>query len=263
MLLFKGRRRRTLRSQPFPPIWRRYLEENVAIYSRLPGADQRELEGHILVFLVEKYFEGCGGLELTDEIKVTIAGQACLLLLHRETDYYPGLRTILVYPSGYFAEVRSTGPAGRVIEGTDTRFGESWHTPGAGGPVVLSWRDAKAGGADPADGRNLVFHEFAHQLDGESGAVEGAPLLRERSMYTPWARVLGREYQALIRDLQTARPTLLNPYGATSPAEFFAVATETFFERPVEMRAQHPELYEQLRAFYEQDPASLYPGPTR
>ncbi len=260
MMLFKSRRRRRLRESPFPPIWRRYLNDNVAIYSRLPEADRRELEGHIRVFLAEKYFEGCGGLEMTDEIRVTIAGQACLLLLHRETDYFPGLRTILVYPSGYLAQVKTTGPAGLVIEGIDSRFGESWHTPGAGGPVVLSWRDAKTGGANDRDGRNLVYHEFAHQLDGESGSVEGAPLLRERSMYTPWANVLGREYRGLIDDLRSARPTLLNPYGAQSPAEFFAVATETFFERPLELRERHPELYAQLRSFYQQDPASLYSG---
>ena len=115
MLLFKARRRRRRRQRPFPPIWRRYLQENVAIYPRLTEADQRELEGHIHVFLAEKYFEGCGGLAMSDEIRITIAGQACLLLLHRETDYYPGLRSILVYPRGYFAQVRTTGPAGMVI----------------------------------------------------------------------------------------------------------------------------------------------------
>lgn len=258
MLLFKARRRRRLRQRPFPPIWRRYLQENVAIYPRLTEADQRELEGHIHVFLAEKYFEGCGGLAMSDEIRITIAGQACLLLLHRETDYYPGLRSILVYPRGYFAQVRTTGPAGMVIEGVDSRSGESWHTPGAGGPVVLSWRDARVGGANDRDGRNLVYHEFAHQLDGESGSIEGAPRLADASAYAAWARVLGREYRGLHDDLRSGRPTLLNPYGATNPAEFFAVATETFFERAPEMRERHPELYEQLKGFYQQDPAALY-----
>ena len=233
------------------------------IYGRLPEADRRELERHIQIFLAEKYFEGCAGLAVTDEMRVIIAGQACLLLLHRETNYYPGLRTILVYPSGYFAHSRSIGPGGLVTEGMDPRSGESWHTPGAGGPVVLSWRDVKAGAVNERDGHNVVYHEFAHQLDGESGSVEGAPVLHERSQYTPWAQVLGREFHRLRDDLRSGQPTLLNAYGATSPAEFFAVATETFFERPLEMRARHPELYEQLRGYYRQDPAKLFESDAR
>jgi MtfA peptidase len=260
MPILKHLRRRRLRRKPFPPIWRRYLEENVPIYRRLPEEDQRELEMHVQIFLAEKYFEGCGGLTLTDEMRTTIAAQACMLLLHRETDYYPGLRTILVYPAGYFARSRNVGPGGVVTESVDPRLGESWHTPGAGGPVVLSWRDVKAGAANDRDGHNVVYHEFAHQLDGESGSVEGAPRLQERSQYTPWAQVFGREFQRLHAELRSGQPTLLNPYGASSPAEFFAVATETFFERPLEMRARHPALYEQLRGYYRQDPARLFEG---
>jgi MtfA peptidase len=260
MLIFKSRRRRKLRSRPFPPVWRRYLEENVAIYRRLPEADRRELEEHIQVFLAEKYFEGCAGLEISDEMRLTIAGQACLLLLHRETDYYRGLKSILVYPAGYLAQSKTMGPAGVITEGLDSRRGESWHTPGVGGPVVLSWRDVAAGGADDHDGRNVVYHEFAHQLDGESGGVEGAPRLPDASMYARWSEVLGQEYRRLISDLHSGRPTVLNPYGASSPAEFFAVATEAFFERPVELRAHHPDLYAQLASYFRQDPAALFLG---
>jgi Mlc titration factor MtfA (ptsG expression regulator) len=259
-MLLKKRRRRRAAERPFPPVWRRMLEENFPYYRCLPPGDQRELERHILVFLSEKYFEGCAGLEMTDEIRVTIAAQACLLLLHRETNYYPGLKTILVYPAGYFAPAKVAGPGGVVTEVMQGRSGESWNTPGAGGPVVLSWRDVKHGAADAGDGRNVVFHEFAHQLDGESGAVDGAPLLDRASSYIAWARVLGAEYRRFLDDLRSARPTLLNPYGAQSPAEFFAVITEAFFEMPRQLRARHPALYEQLAGFFRQDPAAVFDG---
>jgi MtfA peptidase len=256
-MLFKGRRRRRLRERPFPSEWREILARKLPYYRCLPPGDRRELQGHIQVFLAEKYFEGCAGLTITDEIRVLIAAQACILLLHRDTDYYPGLKTVLVYPAQYLADDRSVGPAGVVTEATVRRSGESWHTPGAGGPVVLSWRDVQASAADIHDGFNVVFHEFAHQLDGESGALEGAPAMDRHSQYIAWARVLGREYHGLIDDLRNNRPTLLSSYGANSPAEFFAVLTECFFERPRELRQRHPGLYQQLAAFYRQDPASL------
>jgi Mlc titration factor MtfA (ptsG expression regulator) len=220
------------------------------------------LRGHVQVFLAEKYFEGCGGLKMTDEIRVIIAAQACILLLHRPTDYYPGLKTILVYPSTYVAQGKVAQPGGVVTEFRGPRAGESWHQPGVnsragGGPVVLSWRDVQVGAADIHDGHNVVFHEFAHQLDGESGSVEGAPMLERRSGYLAWARVLGAEYRALIDDLRNQRPTVLGPYAAQSPAEFFAVVTEAFFEKSAELRSRHPEMYTMLADFYRQDPASL------
>jgi MtfA peptidase len=256
-MLFKSRRRKRLRETPFPAAWREILLRGLPYYRCLPEPDRRELEGHIQVFLAEKYFEGCAGLKLTDEMRVLIAAQACMLLLHRDTDYYPGLSTILVYPEAYLAQLHGVGPAGVVTEGPAWRRGESWHTPGGRSPVILSWRDVQAGAADIHDGANVVFHEFAHQLDGESGAVEGAPALERRSQYLAWARVLGREYRALIDDLRNNRPTLLSAYGATSPAEFFAVLTENFFERPRALKEQHPEVYQQLAGFYRQDPAAL------
>jgi MtfA peptidase len=184
--LFRNRRRERLRSQPFPPAWLTVIERNVSIYNRLPEADQRELQGHIQVFLSEKHFEGCGGLALTDEIKVTIAAQACLLLLHRETGYYPRLITILVYPHAYVA--RSVEPIGRgvVLEGETARLGEAWKE----GVVVLSWDDVRRGASDLHDGHNVVLHEFAHQLDQQDGTADGAPILEHRSRYVTWARVL-------------------------------------------------------------------------
>ena len=250
--LFRNRKREKLRTQPFAAEWLAILERNVPLYRSLPPEDRRELQGHIQVFLSEKEFEGCGGLEMTDEIRVTIAAQACILLLHRETDYYPGLYTILVYPSAYVAQARKRSPGGFVTEGPEARLGEAWEH----GPVILSWDDVRAAADDARAGHNVVLHEFAHKLDEEDGADDGVPAL-PRGMYVAWARVIGREYEQLRRDAETGRPTVLDKYGAQNPTEFFAVATEAFFTRPALLRRRHPELYDELADFYQQDPAGL------
>ncbi len=227
------------------------LVRNVPNYGRLSEADRSELKGHVQVFLAEKRFEGAGGLTITDEIRVTIAAHACVLLLHRTTDYYPGLYTIIVYPGAYVAERTVRESMGIVTERTETRLGES--TPR--GALVLSWDAVESAASDVGDCRNVVLHEFAHQLDAEDGSVEGAPVLSDRSRYVAWARILGREYERLRRDALRGRSTVLDRYGATSPAEFFAVATECFFTRPDLLKATHPELYAELRGYYRQDPA--------
>lgn len=254
MFGFKRRRRQRLRQQAFPPEWLDLIERNVSYYRMLTQEDQRELQGLVQVFLAEKQFEGCGGLEMTDEIRLSIAAQACILLLHHETELYPKLQSILVYPTAYIAPASHHHPDGTVIEEVQARLGESW-TRGA---VVLSWDDVKRGASDIHDGHNVVFHEFAHQLDSETGAAEGAPVLPRRSMYIAWARVLGHEYERLIHDIAHHRRTLLDRYGATNPAEFFAVVTESFFEKPLKLKSRHPDLYKQLELFYNQDPASYY-----
>ena len=256
MFGIRKRRRRRLRATPAPARWRQILERNFAYFNRLPETDRRELLGLVQVFLAEKNFEGCGGLELTEEMKITIAAQACLLLLHRETDFYPGLGSILVYPAAYTAPVHRRMSNGTVAEGPQVRLGESWSR----GAVVLSWSDVLRSGADLAEGHNVALHEFAHQLDAEDGTVDGAPALPRPSMYTAWARVLGAEYAHLLDDIHRHRPTLIDPYGATNPPEFFAVATEIFFEKPRQLLQMHPALYEQLRLFYAQDPAAIAPG---
>lgn len=253
MFGFKARRRRRLRTRRLPDAWRRILARNVPVYAGLPDEDRRELEGHVQVLLAEKAFEGAGGLEITDEIRVTIAGHACLLLLHRDTDYYPALRSVVVYPTTYWARsVRGLGP-GLVAEGDEPRAGESWHT----GAVVLSWDEALATALDLDDGRNVILHEFAHQLDQEDRAADGAPILDRPGAYATWARVLGEEYARLRRESDEGRTTVLDAYGGTDPAEFFAVATEAFFERPRALKHRHPELYAELERFYRQDPARI------
>lgn len=249
--LEKKRRRRLMRTQ-LPTEWLDIVHRNVPYVANLSEEDQNELQGLVQVFLNEKHFEGCGGLELTDEIRVTIAAQACVLLLHRDTDFYPKLQSIVVYPHAYVARglhvddeyVRSGGP--------EARLGESWSQ----GSVVLSWDDVLRGAHDVNDGHNVVFHEFAHQLDQENALGPGAPALPRRSMYLAWARVLGHEYEELVDELEHQRRTSIDPYGATNPAEFFAVVTEAFFEKPRQLKKRHPELYEQFRGFYDQDPAA-------
>ena len=247
----KRHRRQQLRAQPIPPAWRSILRRNLPVFSRLPPEDQTELLGHVQVFLAEKRFEGCGGLKLTDEIRVTIAAQACLLLLHRETDYYPELITILIYPSGYTAhgERHLEGPIWE--EGGEGRLG---HTARRLGVLVLAWDAAKRGAADPSDGQNVVVHEFAHQLDFENYETDGTPALATRPEYLAWARVMSREFEALRSAEEAGTPTVLDTYGAKNPAEFFAVATEAFFERPRALRARHPKLYAELSHFFRQDP---------
>ena len=249
----KHLRRAAIRRTAFPAEWQAIIEKNVPYVALLPPEDREELLGHVRVFLAEKNFEGCGGLQATDEIRVTIAAQACVLLLHRQTDIYPDLESILVYPSTYVVPEGRQGLDGLIAEGPQARLGESW----AHDVVVLAWDCVLSGAADIHDGHNVVLHEFAHQLDQESGTGPGSPVLPRRSMYVAWARVLGHDFDQLVHDTAHHHRTLLDRYGATNPAEFFAVATETFFEKPSQLRSKHPELYAQLQQFYRQDPAKI------
>lgn len=251
---FKDRRRRALRETPLTAAQRAIIDRNVAYAAKLRSEERQELEGLVQIFLAEKTIEGCGGLEITEEIRVTIAAQACVLLLGRETDIYPELETILVYPHAYRAKGQRV-EGGVVIEADDARLGESWTR----GVVVLAWDHARAGAAH-LGGDNVILHEFAHQLDAEDGAMDGAPDLEGRASYTMWARVLGQEFEELSARVHAGRPALvresgIDPYGAVSPPEFFAVITEMFFEKPAALRARHPALYQELAAFYKQDPA--------
>lgn len=250
----RKRRRKRLASIAFPPDWLNILIRNFPLYPRLPTADQQELQKHIQIFLSEKQLEGCGGLHITQEMKVTIAAQACLLLLHRETDYYPWVSSILVYPAAFVAPFEEHSGHWLVTEGEDVLDGEAWQE----GTVVLSWKDARSGAADIDDGSNLVLHEFAHQLDMEDNADDGVPVLPRHSMYADWARIMGAEYERLQSDVDNDRTTVMDTYGASSPAEFFAVATESFFEKPVKLRKAHPQLYQLLMEFYQQDPALYF-----
>ena len=252
--LFTNRRRERLRSKPISRDWLEILERNVPIFNRLPRHDRKELAGHIQVFLNEKHFEGCGGLELTDEIRLTIAAQACLLLLHRDTDYYPNLTSILVYPSGYTAHDERYIGGGIWEEGPQDRLGHTAHNLRA---LVLAWDAARRGAMDPTDGQNVVLHEFAHQLDFENRSADGTPALETRGEYLSWARVMSAEFEELRRGYFDGAASVLDFYGAQNPTEFFAVATEAFFERPRALKERHPELYDALSRFFRQDPVEF------
>ncbi len=254
----KQQRRRRLRARSFPKEWLKLTQRHVVFFHKLNASDRAELLGHIQVFLAEKRFEGCGGFAITDEVRVTIAAQACLLLLHRRTDYFPGLLTILVYPLTYMVEEKRQVGEHVWEEGTVSRLGETGRRMGS---LVLSWGAVKHGAADPSDGKNVVLHEFAHQLDFENHAADGVPRLATREQQLAWSEVMRSEFASLRAADESGIPTLLNTYGATEPAEFFAVSVEAFFEQPHALRARHPKLYAELRKYFQQDPVEYSAEP--
>jgi hypothetical protein len=237
-------------NRPFPPAWKSVLEENVEIYRRLPLPLRTQLHRLIRQFLHQKHFTGAAGLEITDEIRVTIAAEACMLVLNRSSGVYPGLRYIIVYPTDFIVERSRRDEAGVVESAAQDLLGESWHN----GKVILAWDSVLRGARDFSDGHNVVLHEFAHQLDNENGSADGAPLLGSASSYRSWARVLSGEFAELQNDTRQGRRSLMDHYGATNPAEFFAVATETFFEKPRQMALHHAELFATLKEYYRTDP---------
>lgn len=241
-------KRRLLLSTPFPLEWSAILKNNLPPYQKLSPQLQQQLHDSVRIFIAEKSFEGCGGLTLTNEIKVTIAAQACMLLLNRTSDCYPKLYSVLVYPSTYVAGTRN-----RIVsQPTDSsaRLGESWHH----GAVVLAWDSVKQGVVNFRDGHNVAMHEFAHQLDQEDGRGDGAPILETRSAYSAWSQVFSKEYELLQHKTRKGKKSVMDTYGATDAAEFFAVATETFFEKPAQLKKKHPELYQELQRFYKVNP---------
>ncbi|ABI70958.1 M90 family metallopeptidase [Shewanella frigidimarina] len=249
-----NRQRNIITSKPFPTQWRHILKKRFPYFKAMPTDLQLQLKKHIQIFINEKQFVGCDGFEINDEVKVTIAAQACLLLLNRKTNYYPKLKQILVYPSAFIVEKNRTDLAGVQSSQRNVLLGESWEY----GKVVLSWNSTIEGAADPFDGSNVVIHEFAHQLDQEDGTANGAPPLRDITSYRSWSSTLGQEFKQLQYCAQQHIPSLFNYYGATNPAEFFAVISETFFERPVEFYQQHQQLYKELSQFYQLDPINWH-----
>lgn len=245
-------RRARLARQPFPGPWRAILRRRVPLVQRLPADQRARLQRLVQRFVAEVPVIGCAGQVVDDEVRLTIAAQACLLLLGRGGGF-DGLREVLVYPGAFAVERVHAGAAGVQHEQREVLAGEAHGR----GTVVLSWQDALAGAADPGDGRNVVIHEFAHRLDQDHGAANGAPWLGPRQGYEEWARVLGAEYAALRARVEAgAQEGLLPAYGATDPAEFFAVASEVFFEQPTELLREHAALYQQLRRVYRSDPAA-------
>ena len=212
---------------------------------RVPADLRKPFYETVAVFLHEKNFEGCGGLQINDEIKLTIASQASLLLLGDISDFYPDLYSILVYPSPYYAPVHDLQDDGVVVEGRELRHGESWGQ----GSLVLAWDEVRSDSANPGSGRNLVIHEFAHEIDQQFGLTE-VDILKN---FQEWGTVLQTEYEKHLEMVDNNHPTLLDPYGATNLAEFFAVSTEAFFGIPERLKQGHPELYQQFCKIYNLD----------
>lgn len=238
----------------FREEWSAMLEKNVPLYARLPQELRARLDERISHFIATIRFEACGDLELTEEMVLTVAAQACLLVIHREGKPYPGLKVVYLYPSTFSSVQKHVDAMGVVTEGRISRLGESWER----GTVVLSWDSVTLGARNVFDAENVTFHEFAHQLDHEDGATDGAPGLSGRAAYQSWARVFRENYADFLNLLEDGKKTVMDSYGATNPAEFFAVATETFFEKPKQLARKRPELYDELMGYYGLDPRAWF-----
>lgn len=251
---WRRRRRRKILSEQIPEEWHDILERYVEYFSAFTDEERKRFIDIVHVIVDEKYWEGCNGFEMNDEVKVVIAAQAALIVLGMHEQYYDNVKTILVYPTSYVAQDTDVTEDGFEIEVVSNRFGEAWYR----GPVVLSWQDVIHGGDFEEDGRNLVFHEFAHKLDFQNGKhSNGTPPLEGRVAWERWQNVVGREYRELVEECSNGRRTFLDCYGATNEAEFFAVATEHFFEQPGYFEKKHPELFEVFCAYYVQNPLRL------
>lgn len=250
--LWVARRRRRLRAQPIPADWPPIITRSMPIYARLPAELRGRLDGLVNQFVAEKDFVGCRGLEVTLEMRLAIAAQACLLVVNRSARVYDELFSILVYPAAFIAPEEHRDEAGVVHQHERALSGQAWDTH----RIILSWEDVQASIRFPGDGYNVVFHEFAHYLDAEAGGVDGAPLLGDEQHYQRWADVMNAEFTRLRQAAARGESTLLDPYAAESEGEFFAVATEVFLERPADLLRQHPALYSELRGYYRLDPAS-------
>lgn len=244
---FRNRRRKKILAQRFPEPWSLHLQRNVRLTWEMSASEMESLHGRIGIFVAEKHWEGCDGLQLTEEIKVTIAAQACLMLLGVNDYYFDNVKSVLVYPRAFHRSVEDGVTAGN----SQHRAGEAWQ----GGPIILSWQDSLAGGRNEDDGQNVVIHEFAHALDGLDGEMGGSVMFGEESLSRQWREVVEIEYAELCEAKEQGRSTLLDHYGATNPAEFFAVATETFFEQPRRLADEHSELFGLLKKYYRIDPS--------
>ena len=243
------RRRKRLLEHPFPAAWDAVIDENVAIVKRLDDDQRSRLRELVQVFIAEKHWEGLGGLELTDEIKVTVAAQACFLLLGREHALYEDVESILIYPTTMIAPPRERGffeVGAQVVDVMGTPILGQAHL---GGPVILAWDDVLDGGRGQGK-RNVVFHEFAHKIDMADGTIDGTPPLDDGAHRRTWREVCSEVFLELRDRVDDNKRTFLDEYGATNEAEFFAVATEAYFMQPEKLEEAHPELFAVLLAFY-------------
>lgn len=242
---FKKSRRKRILNQPWPEAWSLHLNRNVRLTWEMSPDELQQLQKRIKIFVADTRFEGCDGLKITEEMQVTVAAQACLMILGVENFYFDNVRTILMFPAS-FARKTNDG----ISHGTQSRLGEAWQ----GGPIVLSWKDTLSGGRNEDDGKNLVIHEFAHALDGLDGEMGGQVVFDDQDRMEQWRSIVEKEFADLVAAKENGRSTLLDHYGATNPAEFFAVACESFFEEPRKFKAEHSQLFELLEIYFGFDP---------
>ena len=239
---------------PFRQEWETYLQTNLPLYASLPQDLRTRLNDKISEFIPRVYWEGAKGLELTGEMIATIAAQACLLTLNMTGNPYSGLRTVIVFPKAFIHESTSSDKSGTLTDRRHRVSGLSYSS----GTISLAWEETEQGGRVMNDGYNVVFHEFAHQLDQADGYSNGAPILRRPQDYAEWNQIMRREYDRLVDSSTNGKPSLLDPYGATNPAEFFAVATEAFFEKAGRLHKHNPDLYRIMQQYYQLDPRQWY-----
>lgn len=242
---FKKSRRKRILNQQWPEAWSLHLNRNVRLTWEMTADELLQLQKRIKIFVAETRFEGCDGLEITEEMQVTVAAQACLMILGVEEFYFDNVKTVLMFPASFD---RKTNDG--VSHGTQSRLGEAWQ----GGPIVLSWRDTLSGGRNEDDGRNLVIHEFAHALDGLDGEMGGQIVFEDPALMQQWRDTVEKEFALLVAAKENRRRTLLDHYGATNRAEFFAVACESFFEEPKQFKSEHTHLFSLLETYFRTDP---------
>lgn len=253
--LVRARRHRRAAAVPLAASRVGAVERNVPLRGRLPPALRQRLDGLVAAFVAEKNFVGCNGLVVTDDMRVTIAAHACMLVLGRPHDLYPALRSILVYPTPFWVEEEDEDESGLVTRRRRVLAGQAWDAS----RIILSWEDVLAAGTAHAAGYNLVLHEFAHYLEYEGLGLPDPPDGPRRPLER-WTANLEQEFSRLEAEVDRGAETFLDPYAAEDEAEFFAVASEEFFERPAGLEAAHTGLYRLLQEFYGLDPRAWTDG---
>lgn len=251
----RKRRRKKILQTPFPLKWQETVTEKLRHYSYLDKQEQRQLQQLVQIFIAEKKFEGCGGLQINDEIRVVIAAQACLLVLGLPPFQYLQLESVIVYPTTVTippSRQSLFAASGTIVPDSQAILGQAFLR----GPVILVWDTVQRNTRHPEQGHNVVYHEFAHVLDMRDGTADGTPVLQSRQLYRAWVETCSREYAALKNNVRRGKKSVLDSYGSVHEAEFFAVATELFFDRPLHMKKEHPDLYHVLSAYYRQDTAA-------
>lgn len=242
--------RRILRRNPVPhPVWQG-ATRRLAVLQGLDAVQMSHLRELTTWFLHRKAINGVQGLEVTQEMRVTVAALACLLILNLDTDYFDDWVEVVLYPNAFRVRHEKQDGMGLVHNQTSILTGEAWLR----GPVILSWDDVERDSYDPQPGRNVVLHEFAHKLDGRNGATNGMPPLRRGMSRKRWAADFSAAYDALCLQVAAGEPACINPYAATSPAEFFAVVCEYFFTAPDLLKDCYPGVHRQLELFYRHAP---------